>query len=243
MLSELTERQIVLLQAIINEYLESSNPVGSGTIVKKYGIKYSAATVRNDMAELLKKGLLEMIHTSSGRIPSTLAYRIFLDDLMEEEELPVLQEVAIKQRLWASRFQLDRLLRQSALALSDLTKEAAFATTDDGYLVHAGTVNLLDYQEFWDISVTKSALFLLDRYELLEKILNSVPAPQDVACLIGDELASNDLTSCSILFSRFRLDSTSGYIGVLGPARMQYASVVPSIRYTKSLIQELAGSW
>ena len=243
MISELSNRQIQLLKAIINEYLESSSPVGSQTIVKKYEINCSAATVRNDMADLLQKGFLEMLHTSSGRVPSTLAYRVFLTNLMEEEELPVLQEVAIKQRLWQHRFSFEKMLRQATVSLSDITKELAVATTNDGYVTHAGAVNILDYPEFWDINVARAALQLLDRYELLEKLFENAHFSEDVACLIGDEIGINELSTCSVVFSKYDNGANQGYVAVLGPARMNYASVYPAIRYTKAQIQELGGNW
>jgi len=109
----LTDRQIKLLEAIIREYSESSEPVGSKTVVAKYSIKASPATIRNEMAALLEDGFLEMMHTSSGRIPTSRAFRYFVERLMHEDELPVLQEVAVKQRLWPQRFEFEKLLRNA----------------------------------------------------------------------------------------------------------------------------------
>ena len=96
----INDRQIKLLNAIISEYINTAEPVGSVEIVKKYNFKFSPATARNEMARLLEEGFLQMIHTSSGRVPTPMAYRFFLDTLLEEDEIPVLQEVAMKQRLW-----------------------------------------------------------------------------------------------------------------------------------------------
>ena len=207
-------------------------------------MKYSAATVRNEMAKLLGLGFLEMMHTSSGRIPTPMAYKLFLDELMEEEDIPVLQEVAIKQKLWPERFDFYKLLRQAALSLSDATKELALATTNEGYLVHAGAVNVLDSKEFWDIDVTKEALGLLDRYELLERIFSKVPmADKGVYCIIGEELGGDVFSKCSMLFSPYRLGKRAGYIAVLGPSRMRYPSVIPAIKYTRDLVEELGESW
>ncbi|MCA9308186.1 heat-inducible transcriptional repressor HrcA, partial [candidate division WWE3 bacterium] len=132
MFEDLSERQISLINAIIKEYLATSEPVGSNVIVKKYSLRCSPATVRNEMARLLEDGYLDMLHTSSGRVPTPQAYRLFLNEIMEEHDIPVLQEVAIKQRLWPSRFELSRLLRQSTIALADYSQLLAVATTDDG---------------------------------------------------------------------------------------------------------------
>jgi transcriptional regulator of heat shock response len=239
----LTDRQINLLNTIIKEYIESSEPVGSQVLVKKYKLRYSAATVRNEMAKLLEEGFLEMLHTSSGRVPTPMAYKLFLQELMEEEELPVLQEVALKQRLWPNRFEFEKMLRQAAIALADITKELAIITTDDGHVIHAGAVNVLDNKEFWDIEVARTALHLLDRYELLEDVFKKAPGDEEIKCLIGEELGHDKLESCGIVFTDYKAGNRHGYIALLGPARMKYYKVIPAVKYSKKLIEELGESW
>ena len=240
----LTERQIQLLNTIISEYIESSEPVGSQVLVTKYKLRCSAATVRNEMARLIEEGFLEMLHTSSGRVPTPMAYKLFVTDFMQEEELPVLQEVAIKQRLWPARFQFEKMLRQAAVALSDITKELAVATTDDGYIVHAGAVNILDNKEFWDIEVAKSALHLLDRPELLEQVFKKGAAgSNEVKCVFGEDTGMENLSQCGIVYTEYNSGNKNGYIAVLGPSRMKYQKIVPTVRYAKKLIEELGSSW
>jgi len=239
----LSERQIQLLQAIINDYIENAEPVGSVEIVKKHNFRCSPATVRNEMAKLIDLGFLEMLHTSSGRIPTKLAYRLYLESLMEENELPVLQEVAMKQRLWSSRFEIEKLLRETVLSLAENTKMLSIATTTDGFVTHAGAVNVLDNKEFWDIDVAKSALLLLDNYELLEKVFKSAPFGEDVRCVIEEEIGMDKLNKCSVAFSPFNVGKVNGNIAVLGPSRMNYSKIIPTLRYAKNLLEELGGSW
>ena len=195
------------------------------------------------MAQLLDEGFLQMLHTSSGRIPTSMAYRLFLTDLMEEEQLPILQEVAMKQRLWPHRFEGEKLLRQAVVALAEYTKELAVAITNDGFVVHAGAVNILDNKEFWDIEAAKAVLYLLDRPELLEQVFQKAPFGEDVRCVIGNETGRDTLSHCGIVFAPFTTEKASGFIAVIGPARMRYAAVIPAVRYTKGLIHELMGSW
>lgn len=240
----MSERQIRLIRAIISEYLESSEPVGSKTIVKKYTFKCSPATIRNEMADLLKKGYLEMLHTSSGRIPTPTAYRFFLEELMEEEDIPVLQEVAIKQRLWPTRFEFEKLLRQTAISLADITKALAYSTSNDGYVVHAGAVNLLDSPEFWDIDSTKAALMLVDRFEMLEDAMRKAYySDREVRVIIGDEMGDPGLSGAALVFAPYSAGRKTGNIGVLGSIRMRYQNVVPAVRYAKNLIEEFGESW
>lgn len=238
----LSNRQIQLLEYIIQEYMESPKPVGSTHLVKKYKLEYSAATVRNEMAELIEKGFLDMLHTSSGRIPTPMAYKFFLQELMEEQEMPVLQEVAIKQQVWPARYEFHKLLREIVKALSDFTKQLTLATTDGGFTIHAGSVNLLDEKEFWDIEVAKSALYLVDHYELLKKILDKGAHNngESVTCLLGDDLPNDNLQQCCLASTRYETSKNKGYIAILGPARMTYDKVLPSLRYAKNLIEELA---
>lgn len=239
----LTDRQLQLLKAIIKEYIDTSEPVGSVELVQKYNIKCSAATIRNEMAHLIDLGFLEMLHTSSGRIPTKMAYRLYLDQLMEEEELPVLQEVAIKQRLWPNRYAFEKLLREAVLSLAETVKTLSLATADEGYIIHAGAVHVLDHKEFWEIDNAKAALTLLDHFELLEKIFQNVPYGGEVRCAIEDELGLRNLSRCTVVFAPYSVGNRSGNIAVLGPSRMKYSSVIPAVRYTKRLVEELGESW
>lgn len=240
----LSERQIQLLDAIIREYIDNAEPVGSALIVEKYNIKCSPATVRNEMAILLDQGYLQMLHTSSGRVPTSEAFKYFLSEMMEEDQLDVLQEVSLKQRLWSNRYEFEKMLRQAVLSLSDLTKELAIATTDDGYVIHSGAVNILDYKEFWDIEVAKSALNMLDRYELVEKVFDKfMHSSSEINYLIGNEIGDARFAECGIVATRYNIGQRSGHIAVFGPARMNYEKIVPILRYTKNVVEELGGSW
>lgn len=239
----LTDRQIQLLKAVISEYIKTSEPVGSVDLVEKYNFKCSPATIRNEMSRLIDDGFLAMLHTSSGRVPTKMAYRFYLDTIMQEEEMPVLQEVAMKQRLWANRFEFEKLLRETVLALADVTKQLAIATSSDGYIVHAGAVNILDNKEFWDIEAMKTALLLLDKYELLERVLQNSPYGGDVRCVIEEEIGLDKLNNCTITFSAYNTGKKTGYIALLGPSRMNYPTVFPAVKYAKKLIEELGGGW
>jgi len=92
--SKLTERHQKLLKAIIEEFIESGEPVGSQNLVEKYSLKVSPATVRNEMVRLTQMGYLTQPHTSAGRQPTNIGLRFYIDALMGESELPVLQDLA-----------------------------------------------------------------------------------------------------------------------------------------------------
>jgi len=240
---DLTDRQISLLKAIIQEHIKSTDPVGSQTLVEKYKLKVSPATVRNEMVELIKKGFLEMEHTSSGRVPTTMGFRFFVDSVMEEGEMPILQEVAMKQRLWPLRFEFEKMLRQAALALSEVTKKLAIATTYDGHMFYAGTYYVLEEPEFWEIETARGALSLLDSHEAIHAIFEKAHSDRDVKTIIGSETGIENFGSCSFVFAPYNAGRRSGVVSVMGPARMEYSEVVPAVRNAKNLLEELGASW
>ena len=80
------ERKKKILQAVIDEYVNTAEPVSSSALVEKYNLKYSSATVRNELADLEKNGYLDKTHTSSGRVPSEKGYRFYVDRIMQERE-------------------------------------------------------------------------------------------------------------------------------------------------------------
>ena len=91
------DRKIRILQAIINDYIVTGEPVGSRTIAKKYDLGIGSATIRNEMADLEEMGYLEQPHTSAGRIPSSKGYRLYVDQLMQREQLTREEELRIKE--------------------------------------------------------------------------------------------------------------------------------------------------
>ena len=116
------ERKIKILQAIINDYISTGEPVGSRTIAKKYDLGVGSATIRNEMADLEEMGFLEQLHTSSGRVPSNKGYRLYVDNLMETGSLTLEEELKIKSYIIDSaRFEVDKILQRACVLLSELT--------------------------------------------------------------------------------------------------------------------------
>lgn len=121
---DLTQRQKSILLAIVMDYIATAEPVGSRTIAKKYDLGLSPATIRNDMAELEEKGFLVQPHLSSGRVPSEMGYRNFVDFLMEK---PLLSDIEINQiqNINGGNLKLDVIMEQSAKVLSALSNSVA----------------------------------------------------------------------------------------------------------------------
>jgi len=118
---DLVERKLKILQAIITDFIDTAQPIGSRTIAKKYDLGISSATIRNEMADLEEMGYLVQPHTSAGRIPSDLGYRVYVDNLMQLYEIANKQKQIIRELLFNKIIEMDELLHQASLLLSQLT--------------------------------------------------------------------------------------------------------------------------
>ena len=127
-MDELTTRQQGILKVIVSEYISSARPVGSDTVVDKYDVRVSPATVRNVMGVLEATGYIFHPHTSAGRVPSDRGYRFFVEHLMGEAELPPADRLAITNRLHQSDAPLEEMVRVAASSLAQATANAALAT-------------------------------------------------------------------------------------------------------------------
>lgn len=241
-MKDLTERQTKILKAVIEEYIDTALPVGSSTIEKKYGLSVSPATIRNEMVQLIEKGFLKKVHSSSGRVPTPLALKYYVNNLMKEQELSLAEEVAVKEKVWDYRHELDKLLREATRELALRTKELAIATTDEGNFYAAGMANILNAPEFFDIDLTKALLAHLDEVDFWKKLINEEVEDKGVAVLLGSDLGSELFEPCGFVYHRFA-GPHKGAIGVIGPARLNYGRVFPTIKYFGELLDEIFGSW
>lgn len=141
----LDDRKGLILRAIVSHYVSTGEPVGSKTLVDRYRLKVSPATVRNDMGALEDRGYIYQPHTSAGRIPTDTGYRFFVDSSPSDARLPAEQTQQIRHFFGQPRFEFEESLRQTAALLSRLTDHAAvvFAPVLDHSLVrHVELVRL-----------------------------------------------------------------------------------------------------
>ncbi len=124
-MQQLDERKVKILQAVIRNYLETGEPVGSRTISKYTDLNLSSATIRNEMADLEELGYIISPHTSAGRIPTDMAYRLYVDGLMEEKEERDRELEELKGLLTETEGKMDRLLKNVAKVLATNTNYAS----------------------------------------------------------------------------------------------------------------------
>lgn len=117
----LTNRQLLILQLTVDDFIKSAQPIGSRQLSKKPEAPFSPATIRNEMADLEEMGYLEKTHTSSGRVPSEKGYRYYVDHLLTEEKLNKADSKQIRSIFQEKIVETEELIRKSANILSDLT--------------------------------------------------------------------------------------------------------------------------
>ena len=119
---DLGERKLKILASVVENYVLTGEPVSSKTICDNLDISVSSATVRNEMASLTSLGILEQPHTSSGRIPSYLGYRVYVNRVMDKKPMSVSEQKTIDDALLSSAKDPDSLLKDASSVLADITK-------------------------------------------------------------------------------------------------------------------------
>jgi len=238
---DLTPRQVEILKAIIEEYIATAEAVGSETLDKKYNLGVSPATIRNEMVRLTEMKLLQQPHTSSGRAPTADALRFYVDVLMKPKHLSLTEEMSVKEKVWDVRQEVDKVLREATKAVAGKTKALAITTTDDGDIYYAGVGNLLDMPEFYDYELTHSLFETIEQFDFWWKLSEGHTDP--LVILLGSELGTKGLSQCGYIYHTFTTPHIKGSIGVVGPFRLDYSSIVPVVQYMGDLINELGTNW
>jgi len=237
----LSARQTQLLKALIDEYLETAEPVGSLALEKKYNMGVSPATIRNEMVMLTKNGYLKQPHTSAGRTPTPSAMKFYISQLMEEKQMSVAEEVRAKENVWDSRRDLDELMESATRALSQKTQSLSVAAMDDGSTWVYGHSKVFGCPELSDAHVCASLFSVLEQEKTLADLFfGRLTGTSPIEVLFGSELGWDYFDPVGIVASRFRAGGHEGAIGVVGSYGLNYPSVIPTVRYFGSLISQLS---
>lgn len=123
----ISDRKKKILAAVVDEYIQTAEPVGSKAIAQSAGLGCSSATIRNELAELVNMGYLEQPHTSAGRVPTPMGYRMYVNELMEKQKLSLEESEEINRRLNLKLQQLDDTISDVSRLASQLTDYPALA--------------------------------------------------------------------------------------------------------------------
>ena len=144
---ELTERKRQILKVVVEDYIRSAEPVGSKAIAARMGGSVSSATIRNELADLVDLGYLEQPHTSAGRVPSPKGYRLYVNELMEQQKLSIAETEKINQSLHIKMEELDRVISQAGKAVSSFVNYPAYMAATGKKRMTARRFDLLPVDE------------------------------------------------------------------------------------------------
>ena len=235
----MTERQIQILAAIIEQYAEIAAPVGSVILAKLFNV--SSATIRSEMARLEDMGMIMQPHTSAGRVPTDQGYRFYVNTLTEQHAKESPKQLdrsarAIEARVSTYSDRADRAIRSAVDSLVDLTQNLGLATIGDE-LYMSGIGNLFSQPEFMSGTHAQSVARLLDN---LEPWLREAAPNEPLNVYIGSENPIGKTSGASLIISRFRSPySDRSYIGVLGPTRQSYGKVMRLVRHAGAMLEEV----
>ncbi len=174
---ELNEREQLILQAVVHTYITTAEPVGSRSIVKRFGLDLSPASVRNVMADLEELGFIEQLHTSSGRVPTNKGYRYYVTYLMRVQELSASERVRIETELSHRLNDTDEVMRQTSQLLALVSHHAGLveAPRENGALVR----NI----ELMRLSTERIAVLVADSYGRVKTLVTTLSEPIEEARL------------------------------------------------------------
>jgi len=183
-MTPLSQRKQQILRALVQEYIHTATPVASETLVRKYGLRFSSATVRHELAGLEEASLIYQPHTSAGRVPTDLGYRYFVEHLMEESALSLDEQRLIRHQFYQVQDQLDQWVRLTASVMARLLHSAAVMTSprsSEGRLKHFEVLSVSDLS-------AHLVLVLMDGTVKQQRLLLEAPLQQAELSVISTRL-------------------------------------------------------
>ena len=230
-------RREAILDAIIREYVETAEPVGSLSLVAKYEFPYSPATVRGEMAELEREGYILQPHTSAGRVPTEKGYKHFVKLILSESTtLAVRDERKIREQMLGQHMRYEKLLDLATKTLADATGNVGIVGVS-GLVYSHGLTNLFSQPEFKDSENVERAAEILDR---MHELVHELPPLSNPIVFVGSETPLGKSSGCSLVVSGFETPYGGvGRLAVLGPTRMEYSKVISVIEEVKELLESM----
>ncbi len=229
------DRRTQVLKAIVQHFISTAEPVGSNTIIVSYKFQVSPATIRNEMGSLEKEGLIYQPHTSSGRVPTELGYRKYIEEIADHEAARKKAHLLVTD-VW-QEYQAEKVrekIYDIVNLLARATDNVSFATTPGNRRTFfLGLSNILKQPEFQqDPSRASQVVEMLENDDNFINTLNSLGIMDEPQAFIGQENILPQIQSCSIIVVRYEYEGFQGYLGLLGSTRMDYA-------YNIALLQEI----
>ncbi len=217
-------RQQQILQAILESFIKTAAPVGSRFIYETYRFGVSPATIRNEMMALEEEGYIAQPHTSAGRVPTSRAYRLMVDQIQPDRHLfaRVRQDLNRVRKQYLLQRTKERLYEAVAI-LAAATQNVSFATLPELERVfYVGVGNILKKPEFSSDPAATTRVVETLEHDLYDALCGLDLRPEG-AVYIGEENLIPEFQSCSLLAIPYGHNGFKGVLGILGPTRMDYA--------------------
>jgi transcriptional regulator of heat shock response len=232
-------RRKQVLNSAISRYIKNAMPVASDDIAEEFDL--SSATIRNIFSELDHSGYLKHPYTSGGRVPTDRGYRYYVDfliqqmELLDEEKQQILKECKKKIR------RLDDCLENTSEVISEITHYAgivSFLQWQDK-MFYKGISRILDQPEFKEADKIRLLVRLMEDKSKLLDIINREYTGK-VKVYIGSELGFPGMDNCSLVVVGFKLkNQATGRLAVLGPMRMEYDHIIPTMEYISEVLNQI----
>ncbi len=230
-------RRKAVLTAAINRYIQGAMPVASEEIAREFDL--SSATIRNIFADLEEGGYLMHPYTSGGRIPTNKGYRYYVDFLTTQMALLDEEKENIVKEYKKEIGRLEDALEETSEVISKITHYAgivSFLEWHDKY-IFKGIGRIIEQPEFKDSEKIRLLIKVIEDKQRLLDIINRDCSDDKVKVYIGSELCCPEMENCSLVVSSYRFkNKPSGRLAVLGPARMEYKHIIPTMEYISSVL-------
>jgi len=229
-------RRRAILTSTINRYIKEAEPVSSEDVAGDFDL--SSATIRNIFAELEEAGYLTHPYTSGGRIPTNRGYRYYVDFLLSQMELLDEEKEHIVKEYKREIKRMDDVLEKTSEVISVITHYTgivSFLEWQDR-LLYKGVSYILDQPEFRDLERMRILIQVLEEKQNLLTIINR-DFSEKVKVYIGSELGFPGIEDCALVVSSFyQKNKPLGRLAVLGPMRMEYKHIIPSLDYIADIL-------
>ncbi len=221
---EISERKKRILSIIVKEHVKTAEPIGSSTLVDKYKLSFSSATIRNEMADLEELNLIKQPYTSAGRVPTEAGYLLYLENL-KVKKLRKSEEDNLNESL--SDMTEDDF-RKTAKTIAKMSGQLVFWAFHRNSLYYTGVSNLFQQTEFSDSNLVHDVSLVIDRMEeIIYEIYDNISCQPQV--YIGQNNPFGSIFSSVML--KYEKDNKTGLIGVLSPLRMNYDKNISIFNY------------
>ena len=232
-------RQEDVLSMIVKRYVETAEPVGSRYIARKLGL--SSATIRNVMSDLEESGYISHPHTSAGRMPTDKGYRYYIDSLMRLKDINEETAISIRKEYKEAMRSIEDILERTSHMISHITNYVGITLFSEYHKLYLdGASHIIEQPEFRDLKKLHMILqYLEEKRNLLDLLYVDVDSDR-LTIHIGKENQFSSLKDCSIVTRGYKVKGkVSGRLGVIGPKRMVYEKVIPTLDFLADSITEI----